>query len=306
VVHLPASRPLQRINISGERTFQQPSKEPMGEDWEAELAQLMAVPKSFTHGIRRAQSNADPCVAAARQLLATAERGLPEGEGREAVLRFFSEGQRMMEHLLEEAQLPTTKTRAGKQQRRRNGRTESQHKVTALFPARRNVRGRAPLVQQVEGQAADRSDPLPTLGKKGKAVNKVGDRLRCKLHVCTPYKHHDYRVHTLTCNVGLHTGAWSHRARQRGRHLRAQRRRPQPPPQAAARPGGGSMTAAQRPSAAYWVVLCTSSSAGSRGMASPAQREGSRRGGSRRNARARLFEVNCLSSPLLSPLYTPT
>ena len=171
---------MQPTTNTGARTFQTPNNEPLGDLWQAELqSQLAVVRQTSNDGIRRAQSNADPCVGAFRADLAAAERAmvrLPEGEGREELRRAAADLRSIADRLTEAAQLPVTETRAGKQQRRRNGRPENQHKVTALFPGRRNVRLRAPLVEQAEGQDAQAlSDPLPTLAKKGKAVNKVRD-----------------------------------------------------------------------------------------------------------------------------------
>jgi len=55
--------PLQRIEISGQRTFQQASSEPLGEDWQAELNQLRSTRASAAAAIKTAQTNADPAVA---------------------------------------------------------------------------------------------------------------------------------------------------------------------------------------------------------------------------------------------------
>jgi hypothetical protein len=62
-----------------------------------------------------------------------------------------------------------TEVRASKVARRQNGRPENQRKTTALQPGCRKRTGEALVLQH----AAEPSDPLPTLGKKGRQVKKV-------------------------------------------------------------------------------------------------------------------------------------
>ncbi len=165
---------LQRIELGSSRTFQQPLREPLGTDWGAEVRMLMAAQQASAAAMRRSQSNADPEVAAVRGDLGYVQRvflSLPEGDERDDLQQSIKGLRSKAEQMAAAAQLQPTATRAGKQERRQNGRPEGQRISTALHPGRTNTRKRVPLAQQ---QAAGVSDPFTSKAKKGKDVRKVG------------------------------------------------------------------------------------------------------------------------------------
>ena len=163
---------LQPINISCHRTFQQAGSEPLGEDWgKAEMQTLLTVQASTTTAIRRAQSNADPFVAGVRQDAAQVVQvllSLPEGETRQRLAQALGDLRVEVEAASAQAQLPLTTVRAGKVDRRQNGRPEGQRKVTALFPNRKGSKKRS-LVEQ----ATDHGDDFEPRGKAASQPNKV-------------------------------------------------------------------------------------------------------------------------------------
>ena len=161
----------QPIDINKVRTFQQASKEPLGEDWHAELRSLQGGKEAASVAIQKAQTNADPGVAQLRSDAAFLQRtytALPEGEARLGLLQRSADLRAEAEELAAAAGLQPTAVRAGKQARRARKRV-----IAALFPGRKNSKGkrRDALAQAVAPE--NRCDELPTLGKKGKAVHKV-------------------------------------------------------------------------------------------------------------------------------------
>lgn len=168
----PASHlSVQAIDINTARTFQQASKEPLGEDWHAELRSLHGGKEAASVAIQKAQTNADPGVAQLRSDAAFLQRtytALPEGEARLGLLQRSADLRAEAEDLAATAGLQPTAVRAGKQARR-----QAKRKITALFPGRKNSKGkRSGALEQVVAPE-NRCDELPTLGKKGKAVHKV-------------------------------------------------------------------------------------------------------------------------------------
>lgn len=77
---------MQRIEVGGQRTFQSPSSEPLGEDCgDAELRSLLRTCTTTANAIRREQSNANPEVAELRHNLAKIQQvavSLPAGDDR--------------------------------------------------------------------------------------------------------------------------------------------------------------------------------------------------------------------------------
>ena len=189
--------PLQRIDISRQRKFQEAGSEPLGSDWgKAEVDGIVGVRAANAASIRQMQSNADPAVAQLRQDLACIEVtaiNLPDCEEREELRRAVADLRSKAESFRVSAKLPLTGARAGKVARRQNGRPEEQRIVTALHPGRQQNRKRAPLAQQQQAgqqeagqQQAGQQEagqhqaaagvPFPTLAKKGKPTNKVRER----------------------------------------------------------------------------------------------------------------------------------
>jgi hypothetical protein len=148
----------------------------MGDDMGAgELCALLTTQSATAAAVRRSQSNADPAVAAIRGDLATIQRialGLP-AEEQEELQRDIKDLRSKAEDMAQAAQMEPTDTRAGKQERRRNGRPEGQRRVTALHKGRKNQRDRAALIRQQEQEPENCSDPFPKATKKGKPTNKV-------------------------------------------------------------------------------------------------------------------------------------
>lgn len=173
---------LQHIEISGQRTFQQASSEPLGEDWQAELKQLRAAKASAAAAIQQAQTNADPAVAQLRSDAAYVQRtvaALPQGEDRQALLDMSAELRRKAEAAAAAAGLQPTEVRAGKQQRRADLRGPTDRKVKPLLPRQKGDgstlrQRRGGQQQQQEVAPEDRCDPLPKATKRGKQVDKVG------------------------------------------------------------------------------------------------------------------------------------
>lgn len=125
--------------------------------------------------IRRMQSNADPEVASIREDSAVVERillRLPKGEQREQLRQALKQLRSEVEGAAAAAKLPLTTTRAGKVQKRKNGRPEGQRQVTALHPGRKPNKKRA-LVQQQAQQGGDHGDEFKAKKKKGKHTIKV-------------------------------------------------------------------------------------------------------------------------------------
>ena len=180
--------PLQRIDISRQRKFQEAGSEPLGSDWgKAEVDGIVGVRAANAASIRQMQSNADPAVAQLRQDLACIEFtaiNLPDCEERKELRWAVEDLRSKAESFKVSTKLPLTEARAGKVARRQNGRPEEQRVVTALHPGRLQNRKRAALAQhqagqqqlgeqQVGQQQAAAGDPFPTLAKKGKPTNKV-------------------------------------------------------------------------------------------------------------------------------------
>lgn len=172
---------LQHIEVSGQRTFQQASSEPLGEDWQAELKQLRAAKASAAAAIQQAHTNADPGVAQLRSDAAYVQRtvaALPQGEDRQALLDMSAELRRQAEAAAAAAGLQPTEVRAGKQQRRADLRGPGDRKVKPLLQRQKGdgstLRQRRGGQQQQEVAPEDRCDPLPKAAKKGKQVDKVG------------------------------------------------------------------------------------------------------------------------------------
>ena len=167
----------QIIEVGSCRTFQQPASEPLGEAWQTELSSLLGVQEASAAAIQRGQTNGDPGVAEARAALAFIQRtllSLPEGQARDELRDGIQHLRSKAEQHAQEAKLRPTQARAGKQERRRNGRPEHQRLVTALQQHRTNKRSSVPLVQQQQvEQAQGSSDAFPKLARKGKATNKV-------------------------------------------------------------------------------------------------------------------------------------
>jgi hypothetical protein len=183
---------MQPIDISTPRTFQEATKEPLGEDWgAAELQGLRAAQGKATAAVRRSQSNACPEVARMRHSLAVVERtvtSLPSEE-RQELLQAIEDLRGKAERAQAEAQLPLTAVRAGKvvrrqQGRKQQGRSETDRTVKALHPGRKGgKRGTALILEG--GSGVEQSDDFPRLAKKGKAVDKVrGARSRACAAAC--------------------------------------------------------------------------------------------------------------------------
>lgn len=165
---------LQRIDISSSRTFQQPTREPLGEDWgKAELRALLTAGPPVAAAIRRALSNEDPATANVRCNAAYVQRAiasLPEGEAKESLRQGLADLRQKAEAALAQAQLPHTEARAGKVARRQAGRPEGQRRVTALHPNRQRSNKRS-LAQQLPGEYGEEFKPQV---KKGRTSEKVG------------------------------------------------------------------------------------------------------------------------------------
>lgn len=150
----------------------------MGNDMGArELLSLLAAQNATAAAVQRGQSNVDPAVAAIRGDLAAIQRvalGLPADEQQE-LRQAIKDLRSKADGMAEAAHMQPIETRAGKQERRRNGRPEGQRVVTALHKGRKNKRSRAALVhqQQDQVQPEDCSDPLPKAAKKGRPTHKV-------------------------------------------------------------------------------------------------------------------------------------
>jgi len=172
--------PLQRIEISGQRTFQQASSEPLGEDWQAELNQLRSTRASAAAAIKTAQTNADPAVAQLRSDAAYVQRtvaALPPGDARDTLLDMSAELRREAEAAAAAAGLQPTEVRAGKQQRRADLRAPGDRKIKPLLPRQKGtgstLRQRR-VTQQQQAAPEDRCDPLPKIGSRSRQDVKVG------------------------------------------------------------------------------------------------------------------------------------
>lgn len=166
----------QRIEINVARTFQQPTIEPLGDDWHAEVANLRKGREEASAAIQQAQTNADPELAQLRSDAAGVQRAfkaLPDGEARQVLLQRSAALRAEAEQLAAAAGLQPTAVRAGKQQRRREGRNDEDKVVKALQPWRSSSKRRRSGVPAQEVAPENRCDPLPTLTKKGIAVHKV-------------------------------------------------------------------------------------------------------------------------------------
>lgn len=156
------------------RSFQQPTIEPLGDDWHTEVTNLRQGKAAASAAIHKAQTNADPGLAQLRSDAACVQRAyvaLPDGEAREALLQRSAALRTEADQLVAAAGLQPTEVRAGKQQRRREGRNPEDRVVKSLQPWR-SKRGRSSAAAQ-EVAPENRCDPLPKLAKKGIAVNKV-------------------------------------------------------------------------------------------------------------------------------------
>ena len=171
---LPLPARTQRIDITHQRTFQQPSCEPLGEDWGlAERRALEAAPPASAAAVREGQTNADPAVAQLRRDVAAIERialDLPDGDERNELLQGIKDLLSKAESAAAATNLAPTKARAGKQQRRQNGRPDNQRLVTALLPRAGRKRGQ-PVAQEVVVE--DSGDAFQPQQKKGKATYTV-------------------------------------------------------------------------------------------------------------------------------------
>lgn len=151
----------------------------MGDDMGAgELHSLLATQSATAAAVQRGQSNVDPAVAEIRGDLATVQRialGLPAEEQQE-LQQAIKDLRIAAEVMAEATRMEPAEKRAGKQERRRNGRPEGQRVVTALHKGRKNKRSRAALMHQQQElvQPEDCSDPLPKAAKKGRPTHKVG------------------------------------------------------------------------------------------------------------------------------------
>ncbi|KAL4430891.1 hypothetical protein ABPG75_006147 [Micractinium tetrahymenae] len=164
------------IEISGPRTFQQASIEPLGERWQEEVKGLRAAKQASAVTIRQSQTNADPVIAEMRHSCAYVQRvvaALPADCEERAGLR---EGPAKLAEQAAAAeaalQLQPTAVRAGKQQRRQAGRHADDRVVKPLFPSRAKRGASLPAPAQPLAEE-DRCDPLPRLTKRGKAVHKA-------------------------------------------------------------------------------------------------------------------------------------
>lgn len=159
------------------RTFQEASREPLGEDWGAgEMQALREAGLAGGTALRRAQSNVDPLVAQVRRDLAFTERtvtSLPAGEQREALARAAADLRSQAERAAADVKLPLTAVRGGKvtrrQQGRPTGRLPSDRKVKALHPGRSKKRQRA----HQDGEPLEHGDEFQPRPKKGKPSYKV-------------------------------------------------------------------------------------------------------------------------------------
>jgi hypothetical protein len=162
---------MQRIDISAARTFQQANKEPLGEDWHAEVRSLHGAKQAASAAVQKLQSNADPGMAQLRSDAAQFQRiyaGLPDSKAQEGLLQRSADLLAEAKEVALAAGLQPTEVRAGKQARRRAGRNPEDRVVKPLLPHRRKRPQADP-----PGAPEDRCDELPTLAKRGKAVNKV-------------------------------------------------------------------------------------------------------------------------------------
>ena len=160
------------INVA--RTFQEPTIEPLGDDWHAEVTNLRQGKMAATAAIEKTQTNADPGLAQLRSDAACVQRAylaLPDEEACEALLQHSAALRAEAEQLVAAAGLQPTEVRAGKQQRRRQQRNPEDRVVKALQPWRNRPRCSSAAGQEMAPE--NRCDPLPQLGKRGIAVNKV-------------------------------------------------------------------------------------------------------------------------------------
>ena len=179
---LPPSQNTKAYNIDIRRTFLVPASEPLGESWgRDELLALVGAPERCVAAVQAATGNGDPEIAAARNAAAYAisvANALPQGEQRQAVLNQLAEARRMAEEAAAAAKLPATTVRAGKVQRRAEGRggglrAPGQRVVKPLLN-RQGSKKRA-LVCTDDIYYGDEFKPRP---KKGRDTHKVGGRGR--------------------------------------------------------------------------------------------------------------------------------
>lgn len=164
----------QPIEIKG-RTFQQPSTEPLGDDWAAELRQLQGMRQASAAAIQRSVRS-DPTglrskVAECGRMLASlpeeeAEAARPEIEGLHNKLALLAEG----------VALRPSRKRSGKQQTKQSKRSDDAKLTHALFPSRSKQHAKGKKRKRLP--TADVSDPLPNLRQKDESSKKVGGRLQ--------------------------------------------------------------------------------------------------------------------------------
>jgi hypothetical protein len=173
-MELPSGLPLQsneeRIDINAARTFEA-KKEPLGEDRHAGVRRLPGAKKAASAAAQRLQSKADPGVAQMRRDAAFVERAvaiLPKGAARERLLQSVAEVRAKAERLAMAAGLQLAEVGAGQQALRRAGRDPEDREVKPLPPrSRKRAKGAPPVAP------GDHCDELPTLAKRGEAVDKV-------------------------------------------------------------------------------------------------------------------------------------
>ena len=167
----------QPIEVKG-RTFQQPSTEPLGDDWAAELRLLQGTRQASAAAIQRSVRS-DPTglrakVAECGRMLAS----LPEEEAEEA--RAELEGlHNKLALLAEGVALRPTRKRSGKQHNKQRKRSDEAKLTHALFPSRSKQHGKGKqLGKRKRLPTAEVSDPLPNLRQKDESSKKVGGRLQ--------------------------------------------------------------------------------------------------------------------------------
>lgn len=159
----------QRIEIKG-RAFQQPRREPLGDDWAAELRQLQGARQATADAIHRT-ARSDPTglrakVAECGRMLAS----LPEGEAEQARQEVESLHAKLA-LVADGVALRPTKQRSGKQQRRRGQRDDSDKLTRPLQPGRRSQAGKRKLQAALTTDVV--SDTLPRLRQKLEDSKKV-------------------------------------------------------------------------------------------------------------------------------------
>lgn len=159
------------MEIKG-RAFQQPSREPLGDDWAAELRQLQGSHQAAAAAIKRT-AGADPTglrakVAECGRMLASlpqeeAEKARPAVESLHSKLALLADG----------LALRPTSQRSGKQQNRQSKRTDTAKLTHALQEGRRKKGKQAGKRKAAGAPAVEVSDPLPKLRQKEEGSKKV-------------------------------------------------------------------------------------------------------------------------------------